>query len=373
MQEVKTSSVLWERFFINGHRNGDMRRIYLAQGYGFSALDRSTGLQSLVSRLENIGFEVDEPFQAASEKNIDFSQAGWAYTLSQMCKQAIEGSDVLLVVTNGQSPDVGAMVEAGYATGLGKLVCYFHDSILVASDISLKDFFVDAALLTSHSDKASWDKCFYQSLEELGRQDKSLCQYLANASFKKENPNLCFSEESSRHFSKKPQLYLAHDLGSIDKPLSEDEQERLEKYVFHLEKCGYEVIESRKNAALFDIDPTHELGLFEYVKSCETDLKAADCVMVVLNDNVPRARGMYYLGLAAAYQKPICIYRSNTARVSDSDEYPLNLMISIADEDKEAWQKKYYSSVFEFSDSKKVLCDFLQTWQLKTLRSIVDV
>ena len=55
--------------------------LYLANGYGFSKQLNTGPLKELVAALEDIGYEVWEPFFRGSQE--DFSKPGWAYRIGQ--------------------------------------------------------------------------------------------------------------------------------------------------------------------------------------------------------------------------------------------------------------------------------------------------
>ena len=95
-----------------------MKRIYLANPYGFSAQQKALLLPQLVAALEDLGLEVWEPF--ARNNQVDFAEAGWAYKIGQADYRDVVESDGIFAVVNGVPPDEGVMVELGMAIALMK-------------------------------------------------------------------------------------------------------------------------------------------------------------------------------------------------------------------------------------------------------------
>ena len=88
-----------------------MKKIYLANPYGFSAQQKTLLLPQLVAALEGLGLEVWEPF--ARNNQVDFAAAGWAYKIGQADYRDVVESDGIFAVVNGVPPDEGVMVELG--------------------------------------------------------------------------------------------------------------------------------------------------------------------------------------------------------------------------------------------------------------------
>ena len=63
---------------------------------------------------------------------------------------------------------------------------------------------------------------------------------------------------------------------------------------------------------------------------------------------------MVELGMAIALGKPTFLFRDDFRRATDSEEYPLNLML-FTGMPEEGWRDYYYASVEEITDPDKAL------------------
>ena len=78
------------------------------------------------------------------------------------------------------------------------------------------------------------------------------------------------------------------------------------------------------------------------------DVKDADAIFAVVNGVPPDEGVMVELGMAIALGKPTFLFRDDFRQLSDSAEYPLNLMI-FTGLPADGWQDYYYTSVEEIS------------------------
>ena len=80
----------------------------------------------------------------------------------------------------------------------------------------------------------------------------------------------------------------------------------------------------------------------------------ADAIFAVVNGVPPDEGVMVELGMAIALGKPTFLFRDDFRRATDSEEYPLNLMLftGIPEQD---WQDYYYTSVAEIASPDKAL------------------
>jgi nucleoside 2-deoxyribosyltransferase len=67
---------------------------------------------------------------------------------------------------------------------------------------------------------------------------------------------------------------------------------------------------------------------------------------------------MLELGAAIALGKPVFLYRDDFRRCSDSEDYPLNLMV-FSGLPQHDWQDYVYSSLEELADPSKALLRWL--------------
>jgi nucleoside 2-deoxyribosyltransferase len=84
------------------------------------------------------------------------------------------------------------------------------------------------------------------------------------------------------------------------------------------------------------------------------DVKACDGIFAIVNGTPPDEGVMVELGMAIALNKAVFLFRDDFRRCTDSEQYPLNLMI-FAGLPKNKWQEFYYTSVEEISSPHKAL------------------
>ena len=89
------------------------------------------------------------------------------------------------------------------------------------------------------------------------------------------------------------------------------------------------------------------------------DVRAADGLFAVVNGCPPDEGVMVELGLAIAWDKPTFLFRDDFRRCSDSDIYPLNLML-FAGLPASGWEAYWYGSVEEIADPGKALARWLR-------------
>jgi nucleoside 2-deoxyribosyltransferase len=79
-----------------------------------------------------------------------------------------------------------------------------------------------------------------------------------------------------------------------------------------------------------------------------------------VNGTPPDEGVMVELGMAIALKKPIFLFRDDFRRCTDSEEYPLNLMV-FASLPEVGWQHYFYDSVEGISDPEKALAVWLRS------------
>ena len=84
------------------------------------------------------------------------------------------------------------------------------------------------------------------------------------------------------------------------------------------------------------------------------DVVEADAIFAVVNGAPPDEGVMVELGIAIALGKPTFLFRDDFRRVTDSEEYPLNLML-FAGMPQEGWRDYYFTSVAEIASPEKAL------------------
>ena len=153
---------------------------------------------------------------------------------------------------------------------------------------------------------------------------------------------------------KKKIIYLASPYG-----FSEQCSNRLlPEFISCLETLGAEVWEpfQRNN----QIDLSKPGWANKVAMSDLKDVKEADAIFAIVNGTPPDEGVMIELGVAIALGKPTFLFRDDFRRCSDSEDYPLNLMI-FAGLPFLNWQDYFYTSIKEISDPKKSLSRWLKS------------
>ena len=84
------------------------------------------------------------------------------------------------------------------------------------------------------------------------------------------------------------------------------------------------------------------------------DMAESDAIFAVVNGVPPDAGVMVELGMAIALGKPTFLFQDDFRRATDSERYPLNLML-FTGPPEEGWQDYYYTSVEEIISPGKAL------------------
>ena len=88
------------------------------------------------------------------------------------------------------------------------------------------------------------------------------------------------------------------------------------------------------------------------------DLRLCDGFFAIVNGIPPDEGVMVELGVAIALGKPIFLFRDDFRKCTDSDEYPLNLMIFLG-MPFDSWEDYYYCSIDEIDCKKKAIYKWL--------------
>ncbi len=143
-------------------------------------------------------------------------------------------------------------------------------------------------------------------------------------------------------------IYLANPYGFS----AQQKEELLPDIIAALEYLGLEVWEpfSRNNQVDFSVPGwAYQIGQADY-----RDVRDSDAIFAVVNAVPPDEGVMVELGMAIALGKPTFLFRDDFRRVTDSEEYPLNLMLFTGLPEKN-WQDFYYTSIEEIGDPDKAL------------------
>jgi nucleoside 2-deoxyribosyltransferase len=147
-------------------------------------------------------------------------------------------------------------------------------------------------------------------------------------------------------------LYLANPYGF-------SQQQRallLPPFVEALESLGAEVWEpfDRNN----QVDFSKPGWAYQVAQADIRDVKACDGVFAIVNGTPPDEGVMVELGMAIALGKPMFLFRDDFRRCTDSEEYPLNLMV-FAGLPEVGWQDYFYETIEGLGDPSKALVRWL--------------
>lgn len=150
-----------------------MKTVYLANPYGFSQQQKELLLPPIINALSSIGAEVWEPFERNDQ--INFSDAGWAYQVSQADLDDVKNCDGVFAIVNGTPPDEGVMIELGVAIALNKPTFLFRDDFRRCSD---SEEYPLNLMVFAGLPAQGWQEYLYTSVEEITDQSKALYQWL---------------------------------------------------------------------------------------------------------------------------------------------------------------------------------------------------
>lgn len=107
------------------------------------------------------------------------------------------------------------------------------------------------------------------------------------------------------------------------------------------------------------IDMAQPGWAYQVAQADVQDVRNCDGIFAIVNGTPPDEGVMVELGMAIALQKPIFLFRDDFRRCSDSEDYPLNLMV-FAGLPEQTWENYYYTSVTEISSPQKALYQWLK-------------
>ena len=148
-------------------------------------------------------------------------------------------------------------------------------------------------------------------------------------------------------------LYLANPYG-----FSRQQREGpLAELVTVLQGLGAEVWEpfERNN----QIDRSRPGWAYQIGQADVSDVRNADGLFAVVNGCPPDEGVMVELGMAIALEKPVFLFRDDFRKCTDSEDYPLNLML-FAGLPKDGWKAYWYEFVEEIADPDKALVQWLK-------------
>jgi nucleoside 2-deoxyribosyltransferase len=149
-------------------------------------------------------------------------------------------------------------------------------------------------------------------------------------------------------------LYLANPYGFS----SQQRTLLLPPIVAQLESLGAEVWEpfDRNN----QVDFASPGWAYRVAQADVRDVEQVDGIFAVVNGTPPDEGVMVELGMAIALKKTVFLFRDDFRRCTDSEEYPLNLML-FASLPEVGWQHYFYDSVEGIGDPEKALAIWLRS------------
>ena len=151
----------------------------------------------------------------------------------------------------------------------------------------------------------------------------------------------------------KKKLYLANPYG-----FSKQTNTLLPEFIRIFQDLNldvYEPFERTKHLISDKNDWAYELAITNL-----KDLKSSDCIFAIVNGNPPDEGVMIEVGIAIALKKEIFLFRDDFRKCSDSNEYPLNLML-FAGLSKENWSRNYFECLEDIKNVKKNFLNWVQS------------
>ncbi|WP_320663508.1 nucleoside 2-deoxyribosyltransferase [Prochlorococcus sp. MIT 1223] len=149
-------------------------------------------------------------------------------------------------------------------------------------------------------------------------------------------------------------IYLASPYGFAE----QWREKLLPEFIDELEAIGAEVWEpfQRNN----QIDTSRKGWAHKVAISDLEDVKNSDGMFAIINGTPPDEGVMIELGAAIALGKPIFLFRDDFRRCTDSEDYPLNLMV-FAGLPAIGWEDYFYTSLIDIRTKDKSLYKWLKS------------
>ena len=143
----------------------------------------------------------------------------------------------------------------------------------------------------------------------------------------------------------KKTLYLANPYG-----FSKQIKNLLNEFIYIFNELNievYEPFERTKHIIQNEGEYAYDLAKsnFNYLKKC-------DCIFAIVNGTPPDEGVMIELGIAIALKKEIFLFRDDFRNCSDTNQYPLNLMLFLG-LPRDNWEKYYFESLQDIKSKKK--------------------
>ena len=126
----------------------------------------------------------------------------------------------------------------------------------------------------------------------------------------------------------------------------------LPEFIQALEALGLEVWEPFARNG--QVDLAEPGWAYRVAQRDVQDVRDADALFAIVNGTPPDEGVMVELGVAIALGKPIFLFRDDFRRCTDSEHYPLNLML-FAGLPEQDWQAHVHESLTSIGDPSKAL------------------
>ena len=143
----------------------------------------------------------------------------------------------------------------------------------------------------------------------------------------------------------KKKLYLANSYG-----FSKQTKGLLNEFIEIFNNLNIEVYEPFERTKFINKEKGN--WAYDIAKTNFNDLEKSDGIFAIVNGTPPDEGVMIELGVAIALKKEIFLYRDDFRKCSDSNQYPLNLMLFIG-LPKDDWQKHYLESLEDITSKNK--------------------
>lgn len=149
-------------------------------------------------------------------------------------------------------------------------------------------------------------------------------------------------------------LYLANPYGFS----AQQRSLLLPEFVERLTALGATVWEpfERNN----QVDLSQPGWAYQVAQADVRDVRNCDGIFAIVNGTPPDEGVMVELGIAIALHKAIFLFRDDFRRCTDSEAYPLNLML-FAGLPEQQWQDYFYTHLDELNYPNKALYRWLQS------------
>lgn len=142
-------------------------------------------------------------------------------------------------------------------------------------------------------------------------------------------------------------IYLANPYGFSEqqKTLLLPIKEALQRFALNV----WEPFERNNQVDLSKAGWAYDVG-----RKDRSDMERAHAIFAVVNGTPPDEGVMVELGMAIALRKDVYLFRDDFRRCTDSEDYPLNLML-FSGLPRDTWKEYYYTSVSDISNPNKAL------------------